>query len=364
VALIHDRLEQNGGAERVLLALHSIFPDAPIFTPIWNRRGVPAFEGCDVRTSWMQRLPGITRVPRLYAALYPLAFAGLKVRGFDLVVSLSSSFAQGVRTNGSSLHVCYCHSPANFVWRPDAYFLRPAARALAAPVRAWLKAWDRWAARQPDLYIATGHSVADRVKAFYGRDSVIVPPPVESKWFVPHEGDEFYLVAARLVPHKRVELAIEACGRLGLPLVITGAGRSSRRLRRLAGPSVRFTGHVSDEELRSLYSRARAVLVASEEEFGLVALEAQAAGTPVIAFDGGGARETVIDGVTGIRFSPQTVDGMIAAIRRFESRSWDRAAMQANAARFNEARFRRQLLGQIERHLPEAATDLVAAGRA
>jgi glycosyltransferase involved in cell wall biosynthesis len=364
VALVHDRLEQNGGAERVLWVLHSMFPDAPIYTPIWNRRAVPSFEGCDVRTTWMQKLPAVSRMPRLYAALYPLAFSGLNLDGYDLVVSLTSSFAQGVHTNGSGLHVCYCHSPANFVWRPQAYFLNPAARTLAAPLRFWLKAWDRWAARQPDVYIATGRSVADRVNKFYRRNASIIAPPLERKWFTRHKGDEFYLVAARLVPHKRVELAIEACDRLGAPLVVVGSGRSEARLRKIAGPQVRFAGYVPDDELRNLYSRARAVLVPSEEEFGLVALEAQAAGTPVIAFDRGGATETVIDGVTGIRFTPQTVDGLVEAIRRLGDYSWDRTAIQGNAARYDEGRFRREFLALLERNMPQPATYSVEAGRA
>ena len=363
VALVHDRLEQNGGAERVLWALHSIFPTAPIYTSIWNQRAVPGFRGCDVRTSWMQRLPAIDKRPRLYAALYPLAFAGLRLEDFDLIISLTSSFAQGIRTNGSSFHVCYCHSPANFIWRPEAYFLRSSTRALTTPFRSWLKVWDRWASRQPDLYVVTGRPVAERVKSFYHRSASIVPPPIEAKWFARHKSDDFYLVAARLVPHKRIELAIEACSRLGLPLVVTGTGRSSGRLRKLATRDVRFTGFVSDDELRDLYTRARAVVVPSEEEFGLVALEAQAAGTPVIAFGQGGARETVVDGVTGILFAPQTVEGLVAAIGRFNACTWDRTAIQANAARFDEARFRRDLLGAIENHVAEPATYSVQAGQ-
>jgi glycosyltransferase involved in cell wall biosynthesis len=317
-----------------------------------------------VRTSWMQRLPLIDKAPRLYASLYPLAFAGLKLEGYDLVISLTSSFAQGVHANGSSAHLCYCHSPANFVWRPEAYFLNPAARSLAAPLRLWLKVWDRRAARRPDVYVATGQAVAERVRRFYGRYANIVPPPIERKWFTQHVANDFYLVVARLVPHKHVDLAIEACERLGVRLVVAGSGRSAARLKKMAGPNVRFAGYVSDDELRDLYSRARAVLVPSEEEFGLVALEAQAAGTPVIAFDGGGSKETVIDGQTGIRFAPQTTEGLASAIRRFEQCTWNRAAIQANAARFDEARFRRDLLGVIERHLNEPATSPVQAGRA
>ena len=312
----------------------------------------------------MQRLPGIAKAPRVYAGLYPVAFAGLKLANFDLVISLTSSFAQGVHTNGSSVHICYCHSPANFVWRPQAYFLSPAARSLATPLRMWLKAWDRRAAQQPDVYVATGRPVAERVRAFYGRSAHIVAPPVERKWFVPHLGDDFYLVVARLVPHKHVDIAIRACEQLHLPLVVAGSGRHGERLHKMAGPNVRFTGFVADDELRDLYSRARAVLVPSEEEFGLVALEAQAAGTPVIAFDAGGSKETVVDGVTGIRFTPQTAEGLVSGIERFGGYSWDRAAIQANAARFDEVRFRRDLLAVIDWYLGEPASHPLGAARA
>jgi glycosyltransferase involved in cell wall biosynthesis len=191
-----------------------------------------------------------------------------------------------------------------------------------------------------------------------------VAPPVERKWFVPHVGDEFYLVVARLVPHKHVDIAIRACEQLGLPLVIAGSGRIGERLHKMAGPNVRFMGFVSDDRLVDLYSRARAVLVPSEEEFGLVALEAQAAGTPVIAFDAGGSKETVVDGVTGIRFAPQSVNGLVSGIERFVQYRWDRAAIQANAERFDDVRFRRDLLAVIDSHLGEPATHSMEAARA
>jgi glycosyltransferase involved in cell wall biosynthesis len=350
VALVHDRLEQNGGAERVLWALHKIFPGAPIFTTIWDRQAVPRFETCDVRTSWMQELPGILRAPRAYAALYPLAFRAMKLHDFDLVISTTSSFAQGIRTNGA-LHVCYCHSPANFVWRPEAYFHGAAMRRATIPLRTWLKVWDRQAAAQPDVYVATGQPVAERIGAFYRRDAAIIAPPIEGRWFTAHQADEFFLFAGRLVPHKHADLAIAGCAELGLPLVVAGTGRSADQLRKTARGPTRFLGYVSDDELRTLYTRARAVIVPSEEEFGLVSLEAQAAGTPVIAYDAGGSRETVVDGVTGVRFSPQTAAGVVAGIRRFSQLRWNRDAIQRNAARFGQDRFEQELLVLIEGQL-------------
>ena len=367
VALVHDRLEQNGGAERVLWALHEIFPDAPIFTAMWNRQTVTSFGDCNVRTTWMQALPGINREPRAYAGLYPLAFRQLKLSGYDLVISNTSSFAQGVRTDEGTLHLAYCHSPANFIWRPEAYFGGQTGRAASAPLRAWLRMWDQSAAKKPDVYIATGQVVADRINAVYGRKAVVVPPPIHPDLFTSHERDDFFLVAGRLVRWKRMDLAIEASARIGFPLVVAGTGRAAGSLKKMANGTTKFTGYIADHlELRSLYARARAVLVPSEEDFGLVSLEAQAAGTPVIAFDGGGARETIVDGVTGILFKPQTADGLMDAIRRFEDYSWDRDAIQANALRFNGNWFATQLLELIARQMEarEHQTVLVAGGRA
>jgi glycosyltransferase involved in cell wall biosynthesis len=314
VALIHDRLDHSGGAERMLWTLHGMFPAAPIFTAMWNADAVPQFRGCDVRTTWMQRLPGIGRSPRAYAAIYPLAFARLRLMGYDLVISLTTSFAMGVRTDKGTLHVCYCNSPANFVWRPETYFRSGTHRSFSRPVRAWLKAWDLHAASKPDLLLTSGAAVADRIRSCYGRESAIVPPPIDSYWFAPHRSNEFCLFVGRLVHQKRVDLAIEACKALGIPLWIAGEGRSERDLRRRGDGNIRFLGHVTDVELRELYRRAIAVVVPAEEDFGLVPLEAQAAGTPVVAYDAGGARETVLDEVTGLRFRPQTWEALATAI--------------------------------------------------
>lgn len=357
VALVHDRLDQDGGAERVLWTLHEIFPQAPIYTAMWNRRAVPRFEGCDVRVAWMKRLPGINRAPRGYAALYPIAFAQLDLSGYDLVISCTTAFAHGARTRPGTLHVCYCSSPSNFVWRPRSYFTSATTRVVTAPLRSWLKAWERRAATNPDVYVANGRAVAERIRAFYGRESAIIPPPIRDFWFTDHQRDDFYLVAGRLVAQKRVDLAIRASSRLRVPLVVVGTGRDAPELQRIAGPSVSFPGRVSDEELRQLYASARALILPGEEDFGMVPLEAQAAGTPVVAFDGGGARETVVQGVTGIRFRPQTVEGLIDGLDRASRVGWDQARIRAHARGFTESRFREEVLGLVENHSrrPETA---------
>lgn len=365
VALIHDRLDQDGGAERVLWTLHTMFPEAPIFTSMWNREVVPRFNGCDVRVTWMQRLPGIGRRPRAYAALYPLAFVGLNLTDFDLVISLTSSFAKGIRVADGATHVCYCLSPSNFVWRPAAYFTSPMQRRLASPLLAWLRAWDRWAARQPDAYLANSAAVAKRISSHYGRKARVVTPGVSDSWFgTLGSPGEYYLAVGRLVEQKRLDIAIEACRQLGRPLKVVGTGRIARRLQRVAGRDVSFLGHVPDAELSRLYRGARALLLPAEEDFGLAPLEAQAAGTPVVAYDAGGARETVIEGVTGIRFSPQTAEALADAIRRSEAASWNANQIRSHAAEHAESAFRQefsQVLGSLRGQ--EGAPDL-AAGRA
>jgi glycosyltransferase involved in cell wall biosynthesis len=346
----------------MLWTLHTMFPAAPIYTAMWNRRVVQRFKGCDVRTSWMQGLPGIERAPRAYAALYPLAFATMDLRGFDLVISLTTSFANGIHTDPSALHVSYCNSPSNFVWRPQAYFSGPLPRLASFPLRTWLQAWDRTGATKPTLWITSGQAVKDRIRSVYHQNARIVPPPIDRSWFIAHQAEDFYLVVSRLVPQKRIELAIKACALLEVPLWIVGEGRTAGQLAKLAGANVKFLGRVTDGELRRLYARARAVLVPAEEDFGLVPLEAQAAGTPVIAYDAGGARETVIDGETGIRFAPQTAEALASAINQTAGRSWDRRRIQANAARFSDDSFHDRLLAAIKTHRPEetGATAVVA----
>ena len=300
-------------------------------------------------------------MPRAYAALLPLAFLSFDLRGYDVIISSSSYFAKGIRKPPGSLHLCYCHSPANFLWRPDAYLSSAVTRAATAPLRAWLKRWDRWAAARPDAYMANGEAVAARIRSFYRRDATVVAPPIGAEWFIPHQANESYLVAGRLVAPKRIDLAIAACERLGVPLTIAGDGREAERLRQLAGPTVRFTGPLSDAELRRCYARAIALLVPAEEDFGMVPVEAQAAGTPVIAYDRGGARESVVDGLTGLRFSPQTARALAAAIGESARRAWDEDAIRSNAGRFDERHFRERVTNLVDRYAEPSPARVPAA---
>jgi len=358
VALIHDWLNQYGGAERVLETLHDLFPNAPIFTSIYWRDGMPTeYRSWDIRTSWMDRLPGIHHHHQLFFPLYALAFARLRIKlsEYDLVLSNKSGFCHGVRTEGLP-HLCYCLSPTRYVWQFDHYAARealPASVKLALrPVVAALRRWDFYVAQRPEMrFVAISSEIHDRVARFYQRDSQIVYPPVDVERFQPRESHEaYYLVVSRLIPYKRIDLAVEAFTRMGLPLIVVGTGRERAALESMAGPNVRFLGRVPDKALPDLYARCKAFVFPGYEDFGLAPVEAQAAGRPVIAYRAGGALDTVVDGVTGTFFAEQTPEALIEAVQTFDAEGVDPNACRRNAERFSVAQFRSemtQLVAQI-----------------
>jgi glycosyltransferase involved in cell wall biosynthesis len=358
VAFVHDYLTQLGGAERVLREMHALYPSAPIYTSLYDRRAMgPAFEDLDIRTSWLQRIPGAPRRFRAMLPLYPAAFEALDLRGFDLIISSTTSFAKGVLAPAGALHVSYMNTPTRFLWYPEEYafdivpaIARPALRA-ALP---GLRRWDRAAAQRPHRIIANSHNVAERIRACYGRDSDVIPCPVDIGSFSPSdEVDDYYLVVARLLPYKRVGLAIEACNALGAPLVIVGTGPDEARLRGIAGATIRFAGQVDDAQRRTLFARARAVIVPGVEDFGLVALEAAASGRPVVAFGAGGSLETVVEGQTGSFFREPAASALTAALRSFSPEAFVRSRLVEHAAQFSPTLFRQRLREHIERYLSE-----------
>lgn len=349
LALIHDWLNQIGGAEDVLEELVKMFPGAPIYTSIYAPGLMPAhYRRWPIHTSFMDRLPGVHRQHQPYLPLYPLAFERFDLRGHDLILSNKSGFCHGVRKPAGARHVCYCLTPTRYVWNFDDYAgregLGPAVRLALRPMLAWLKRWDRAAADSVDEFVAISTAVQQRITRFYGRDSHIIYPPVHLERFnVPKTPGGYFLSLGRLIPYKRVDLAIEACTRLNLPLWVAGAGRDRERLERLAGPTVKFLGRVADADVPGLFANARGFFFPGLEDFGITPVQAQAAGTPVIAFAGGGALDTVQDGVTGVLFGEHTVEAVCAAIARFESLTIAADACRANAARFGAGIFRRQL---------------------
>jgi glycosyltransferase involved in cell wall biosynthesis len=356
---VHDYLNQSGGAERVLGALHRLFPDAPIFTTIVDRRVLwPDLRDADIRTSWMQRLPGVLRHFRRYLLCYPFAIESLELGEYDLVISSSSAFAKGVRTRTDAVHVCYCHNPMRFVWEYDRYVRRERlgwiTRSVLPVAIRWLRRWDLRAAQRPTLLIANSSVVADRIRRYYGRASTVVFPPVTiAAGALPAGPGEYYLIVSRLNPYKRIDLAVDAFTRLGLPLVIVGDGPDRPELERRAGPNVRFRGALPDAELATCYARCRGLVLPGEEDFGLVPLEANGAGRPVVAFHAGGALDTVVSGRTGVFFHEQSVPALCDAVARCEATSWDPAVIRAHAQQFSEAVFAERLREVLRGLVPE-----------
>jgi glycosyltransferase involved in cell wall biosynthesis len=358
VALVHDWLNQRGGAENVLEALVGMYPAAPLYTSIYWPNGMPAeYRAWDVRTTWLDRLPGIHRHHQPYLPLYPLAFGRLDLSDYDLVLSNKSGFCHGVRA-GDALHICYCLAPTRYVWNYDAYIEREGlSRTLAAglrPLIAWLRGWDYNAAQRVDHFVAISSEVQQRIARFYRRESIIIYPPVNIARFEPvSTPDNYFLVVSRLVPYKRIDLAVQACNRLGLRLLVAGSGRDRERLETMAGPSVEFLGRVPDGDLPDLLARCRAFIFPGLEDFGIAPVEAQAAGRPVIAYRGGGALDTIIEERTGLLFDEQTVESLCAALHRFEAMTFSPAEARCNAERFDQARFERELAAFVEARYAE-----------
>jgi len=348
LAFVHDWLNQLGGAEDVLETLVEMFPHAPIYTSMYWREGMPpAYRAWDIRTSWMDHLPGIYRHHQPYLPLYPLAFARLDLSGYDLVLSNKSGFCHGVRT-GEAVHVCYCLTPTRYVWDFDAYAAREALplalKTALRPIIEILCRWDYQAAQRVDHFVAISTEVQARIRRYYGRDSVVIHPPVDTARFHPDAThDDYYLIVSRLVPYKRIDLAVRAFNQLGLPLVIAGDGRDRAALESLAGPTVTFLGRVPDEDLPDLFARCRAYVLPGVEDFAIAPVQAQAAGRPVIAYGTGGALDTVIEGETGVFFHEPTPEALAAAVRAFDPDSVDPHACRANAERFAVGVFKEKL---------------------
>lgn len=354
VALVHEWLTTLGGSERVVWAFHRLFPEAPVYTSVHRQDLLPrAFQDLDVRASFLQRIPGATRHYQKLLPLMPLAFEQFDLSGYDLVLSSHHACAKGVVTSPDTLHVSYVHTPMRYAWdlfHPYQQSMNPLMRPVAAMLLSQLRQWDVLSANRVDYFLANSKEVARRIQKHYRRPAHVIHPPIEASLYErAKDVGEHYLVVSRFVPYKRVDLAIEAANRLGFPLKVIGAGPQEAELRRLANPKyVTFMGHLTDEQVRQEMARCRALLFGSFEDFGLVPLEVQAAGRPVIAYGSGGALETVIDGVTGAFFQEQTVDSLCRAIQRFESLSLDPAVIQRHARNFDFDAFAEQLTSFLE----------------
>jgi glycosyltransferase involved in cell wall biosynthesis len=366
VALVHDWLTGMRGGEKVLEAIAELYPDAPIYTLVRVPGSVsPALERRTIRTSFAQRLPGAGRLYRYYLPLFPLAVELLDLDRYDLVISSSHCAVKSVVAAGGATHVCYCHSPMRYAWDQFSAYFGPEqvgglASAALRPVMAGLARWDRATAGRVDRFLANSQYVAGRIRRYYNRESTVVYPPVDTAFFRPPERptevDAGVVIVSALVPYKRVDLAIEACRRVGAPLTIVGRGPEEARLRALAGPGVRFLGWRTDDEVREVYGRATAVLLPGVEDFGMVPVEAQACGAPVVALGEGGARETVVDGVTGVLVAEATAEALAEGLAHAARTRFDRVAIRANAERFSRQHFMTDFQAAVSAALRDKGT--------
>jgi len=347
VALIHDFLLDLRGAERVFAAICDAWPGADVFTAVYDEAGTEGrFADRTIHTSFLQRLRPTSRTFRPLLPFYPHAVESFDLTGYDTVISSSSAWAHGVLVDPGAVHVSYCHNPFRYAWTEREATLRARGPLVRPALRFLLSRWRQWdwiAAQRVDRYVSNSRTTAERVRRYLGRESTVLHPPVELERFSPGPVGAHYVVLAELMAHKRIDVAVEAFTRLGLPLVVIGDGPEGRRLRRLAGPNITFAGRIPDEQVAKVLSGSRALVVTAVEEFGIAAVEALAAGRPVIALGEGGVRESVQPGVTGVFYERNEPASLAETVAGFDAMAIDPAACRAAAEHFSVPRFQTRL---------------------
>lgn len=364
VAIVYDRVNKFGGAERVLLALHEIFPNAPLYTSVYSKENAKWAEVFpSVRTSFLQRIPYAKNNHEFLAPLMPFAFRSFNFDKYDLVISVTSEFAKNIRVENGK-HICYCLTPTRYLWSHSGEYLNFHLSIFTNPLIYFLKKIDKKVSKNPDIMIAISTEVQRRIKKYYERESVIIFPPVGDFQILktlslgPRKGvashsflknlKGYYLLVSRLVKYKKVDLAIKAFNRLGSDLVIVGTGREENKLKKLANKNIHFAGFVNEMDLVRYYKNAKAFIFPQEEDFGITAVEAQSFGVPVIAYKAGGAKDTVIDGKTGILFEEQTVEDLKKTVRKLDTIEFDTKVLSENAGRFSKKKFQKDFLQVVK----------------
>lgn len=362
-ALVYDRVNTFGGAERVLGVLHELFPQAPLYTSVYNSQKAKWAENIEIKSSFLQYFPFARSSHELYPLLMPIAFESFDFSSYDLVISITSEAAKGIITGPKTLHICYCLTPIRYLWSGyNEYFHNLLFRLLTLPFVGYLRFWDKIAANRPDYYIAISKTVQKRIELYYKKSAKIIYPP-----FIPLsaedkeeeeelEEEDFFLVVSRLVPYKRVDIAIAACNVLHKNLYIVGTGREEEKLKKIAGRTIKFLGNLTDQSLAGYYKKCQALLFTSNEDFGLTSLEAQHFGKPVIAYRGGGALETIIENKTGIFFDEQTPGSLQKVLENFSPLMYNSSDCEKQSAGFEKDIFKKEFLETIKKLIKERKT--------
>ena len=358
IAIVHYWMTNLGGGEQVLLEMHKMYPDAPIYTSVYNAAALPQFADADIRTTWLQKFPFRFK-HQFFAPLRPFAFRSLDLSEYNIVLTSDAADAKNVRVSKDAVHICYCNTPPRYYWshyedfmkNPGFGLLNPLVRVILRLLVGPLRRIDYSAAQKVDYFIGNAKFIKKRIKKYYDRDSAVIYAPVNTERFKPPQKKikkYGFLHMGRMVPMKRIDLIIQACNELKLPLKVAGRGTEIDSLRKLAGPTVEIIESPTDEQVNKLYWEAEAFIFAAEEDFGIVPIEAMASGTPVLAYGKGGATETVIAGKTGDFFEAQTVESLVAALKKFDPSKYKKQDLLDRAAYFSEESFRKNLKAFVE----------------
>ena len=359
VALLHDYLNQAGGAERVLLALTKLYPEAPIYTLIHDSKRLSGFEDKDIRTSFLQKMPWAGSKIRWYLPLMPVAVEQIDLSDYDVVISSSSALIKGVITHPHTLHICYCYTPTRYLWSDTHQYPKEIPEGkFVKHFLPWflsrLRIWDHLAAQRVNHFIAQSHFIAQRIKNYYNRESIVIYPPTDTEnFYISKDLGNYYLLISRLKPYKKVDLAVNAFNKLNIPLKIIGVGDEANNLQKIAKSNIEFLGAVPETDKRKYLSQCLGLIHPQEEDYGLTPIEAMASGRPVIAFQGGGALETVIANKTGKFFSEQNWENLVDTVIKFKPHEYNPQEIKAHAEKFNTANFYTNMKNFVEQTYQE-----------